>query len=572
MRCASCSSNLRKSSPIMNEQIHNPACEPISERQSGASENPVLLSVRSLKTSFGSKANKLAAVKGIDFEIRRNETFALIGESGSGKSVTALSVLRLLPPGARIESGDVFLAGEDLLRLPELEMQKIRGRRIGMIFQDPMISLNPVMKIGDQIAEAIVDRKHLSRAALRAEVIELMNQVEIPESQRRYAEYPHQLSGGQRQRAVIAIALANKPDLLIADEPTTALDVTIQAQILKLLRKIQAEQGMSLWLITHDFGVVREMANTVAVMQRGVIVESAEQHAFFSGATHPYTRKLFAALPSLDHARKAHSEQSGRLLEVSDFKVYYPIRRGLFKRVVGHVKAVDGVSFKLGVGRTLALVGESGCGKTTLGKAVLRLIPASGGEISFQGENLNDLSPARLRQARVEMQLVFQDPFSSMNPRMPISEVIGEGIRSLHPEIPEAERKRTVRELLDKVGLPSDAGNRFPHEFSGGQRQRICIARALAVRPKLIVLDEPTSALDVSVQAQIIDLLKILQQTEGLSYLFISHDLAVVAEMADDVAVMNQGQIVESGPTARVLNFPQHTYTRKLLASIPRLD
>jgi peptide/nickel transport system ATP-binding protein len=533
---------------------------------------PVLLSVRSLRTCFGSGEAALAAVDGIDFEIRSNQTFALIGESGSGKSVAALSVLRLLPLGARIEQGSVMLGQQDLLRIPEIAMQKIRGRRIGMIFQDPMTSLNPVMRIGDQIGEAIVGRSKLSPEALKSEVIDLMNKVEIPASARRYYEYPHQLSGGQRQRAVIAIALANKPDLLIADEPTTALDVTIQAQILKLLKKIQLDIGMSLWLITHDFGVVREMADTVAVMQKGVIVESSGQSAFFSSAKHPYTRKLFAALPSIEHVRAARPADNGDLLDVKDFKVYYPIRKGLFKRIVDYVKAVDGVSFKLGVGRTLALVGESGCGKTTLGKAILRLVPQCGGEVRFEGEDLANLPSERLRRKRAEMQLVFQDPYSSMNPRMPVGEVIGEGVRSLHPDIREKDRSAIVIELLGKVGLAADARLRFPHEFSGGQRQRICIARALAVRPKLIVCDEPTSALDVSVQAQIIDLLKHLQETENLSYLFISHDLAVVAEMADDVAVMYDGRIVEMGPAARVLISPQHDYTRKLLDSVPRLD
>ncbi|MCI0666769.1 MAG: dipeptide ABC transporter ATP-binding protein [Methylococcaceae bacterium] len=552
----------------MSEQTWRIPKHATAIHRTGGSENRVLLSVRSLKTCFGS----FAAVNGIDFEIRSHETFALIGESGSGKTVAALSVLRLLPPGARIEHGKVLLGQQDLFRIPELEMQKIRGRRIGMIFQDPMTSLNPVMKIGEQIAEAIVGRSGLDGDALKSEVIDLMDKVEIPASQRRYHEYPHQLSGGQRQRAVIAIALANRPDLLIADEPTTALDVTIQAQILKLLKKIQLESGMSLWLITHDFGVVREMADTVAVMQEGVIVESSGQGTFFSGGKHPYTKKLFAALPSIDHFRASKPAGNGDLLDVKDFKVYYPIRKGLFKRVAEYVKAVDGVTFKVGVGRTLALVGESGCGKTTLGKAILRLIPESGGEVWLGGENLAGLSPARLRRKRVEMQMIFQDPFSSMNPRMPVGEVIGEGIRSLHPEMNEDQRRASIMELLGKVGLDADAANRFPHEFSGGQRQRICIARALAVRPRLIVCDEPTSSLDVSVQAQIIDLLKHLQDTENLSYLFISHDLAVVAEMADEVAVMYEGRIVEIGTAAQVLSSPGHEYTRKLLDSVPRLN
>ncbi|MGR9106787.1 MAG: ABC transporter ATP-binding protein [Gammaproteobacteria bacterium] len=534
--------------------------------------NRIVLAVQSLKTCFGARESSIAAVNGIDFEIRSDETFALIGESGSGKTIAALSVLRLLPPGAWIQQGRALLGQQDLLRLPELEMQTIRGRKIGMIFQDPMTSLNPVMKIGDQIAEAIVDRASPGRAALRSEVIELMNRVEIPASARRFHEYPHQLSGGLRQRVVIAIALANKPELLIADEPTTALDVTIQAQVLALLKKIQRETGMSLWLITHDFGVVREMADTVAVMQHGEIVEFSRQTDFFSGGRHPYTRKLFAALPSIEHCRESEVPADSSLLDVKDFKVYYPIRKGLLKRVVDHVKAVDGVSFQLGVGRTLAVVGESGCGKTTLGKAILRLVPGSGGEVRFDGEDLAALSGVALRRKRVAMQMVFQDPFSSMDPRMPVGEVVAEGIRSLHPEIHEIERSKIVRELLEKVGLPAAAITRFPHEFSGGQRQRICIARALAVRPRLLVCDEPTSALDVSVQAQIIDLLKQIQESEQLSYLFISHDLAVVAEMADEIAVMYAGKIVEKGPSSRILRSPEHEYTRRLLNSVPRLD
>lgn len=556
----------------MSEQGREIAQNAATIERSAEKADRVLLSVHSLKTCFGSETSSFPVVKGIDFEIRCHETFALIGESASGKSISALSVLRLLPPGARIEQGRVLFGEQDLLRVPELEMQHIRGRRISMIFQDPMTSLNPVMRIGDQIAEAIADRSKMNRDALKSEVIDLMNKVEIPASHRRINEYPHQLSGGLCQRVVIAMALANQPDLLIADEPTTALDVTIQAQILKLLKKIQLESGMSIWLITHDFGVVREMAETVAVMREGVIVEYSGQTSFFSAAKHPYSKKLFAALPSIKYFRESRQTDNDDLLEVKDFKVYYPIRKGLFKRVVDHVKAVDGVSFKLGSGRTLALVGESGCGKTTLGKAILRLIPGNGGEVWFKGENLAGLSADRLRRKRVEMQLVFQDSFSSMNPRMPVGEVIGEGIRSLHPDIHEHRRRETVVDLLRKVGLEADVANRFPHEFSGGQRQRICIARALAVRPKLIVCDEPTSSLDVSVQAQIIDLLKQLQDTEKLSYLFISHNLALVAEMADEVAVMYQGKIVEMGPTARILSAPRHEYTRKLLDSVPRLN
>ena len=527
-----------------------------------------LLSVENLSVSFN---HQQPVVDGISFAIYPGETFALVGESGSGKSITALSVLRLLPNNAHIKADAITLHGDNLVKRAELELCKIRGRRIGLIFQDPMSSLNPVMTIGAQIEEVINIHFSLPRAAVKQRVLQLLQQVEIPDPQQRLKDYPHQLSGGQRQRVMIAIALAGQPDLLIADEPTTSLDVTIQAQILALLKTIQQQTGMALWLISHDLALVSTLADRVAVMQQGKIVETGLTETLFKNPQHAYTRKLLAALPSM-HSCLTHTPQEAPpLLQVNDFYCYYPIRKGLFKRVVDHVRAVDGVSFSLQQGKTLALVGESGCGKTTLGKALLNLIPGANGQVSIDGVELNKLSGEALRLQRANIQIVFQDPFSSMNPRMLVGDIIAEGIRALHPDIGADQRKATVRQLLQQVDLPVDSALRYPHEFSGGQRQRICIARALAVGPKLIVCDEPTSALDVSVQAQIIQLLKTLQQEQGVSYLFITHDLAVVAEIADDVAVMYQGKIVEYGSVAQVLTQPQHAYTQKLLAAVPVL-
>ena len=527
-----------------------------------------LLSIKNLHVVFAQQGD---VVDGIDFNIHPGETFALVGESGSGKSMTALAVMRLLPGNARLQARQLQLDGDNLLARSERELCGIRGRRIAMIFQDPMTSLNPVMSIGSQIAEVMKIHFQLDRQELYSRTLALLQQVEIPDPERRCHEYPHQLSGGQRQRIMIAMALAGEPDLLIADEPTTALDVTIQAQILKLLKTIQQQTGMALWLISHDLALVSNMADRVAVMQRGKIVETGDSLEFFSRPKHPYTRRLLEALPSMDSCQEHAATEQPPLLQVQDLKVYYPIRKGVFRRVVDYVRAVDAVSFNLQQGKTLALVGESGCGKTTLGKGLLNLIPGSGGRVLLQGMDLNQLRGEALRRERARMQIVFQDPFSSMNPRMLIGEIIAEGLRALYPDLSITQRSQKVRQLLDQVGLPENSLNRYPHEFSGGQRQRICIARALAVSPALLVCDEPTSALDVSVQAQIIDLLKMLQQENDISYLFITHDLAVVAEIADDVAVMYQGKIVEQGAVGQVLKRPAHDYTRKLLQAVPLL-
>lgn len=527
-----------------------------------------LLKVQHLNVTFN---HKHKVVDCISFSINPGETFALVGESGSGKSISALSVLRLLPNNARMEAEAITLNGDNLLEHSELELCRVRGRRIGLIFQDPMSSLNPVMTIGSQIVEVIKSHFSLPKAAVRARVLELLQQVEIPNPEQRINDYPHQLSGGQRQRVMIAIALAGRPDLLIADEPTTSLDVTIQAQILALLKNIQQQTGMALWLISHDLALVSTMADRVAVMQRGKIVETGALPDFFTQPKHPYTQKLLQALPSMQSCLAHQSEETPPLLKVDDFRCYYPVRKGLFKRVVDYVRAVDGVSFTISRGKTLALVGESGCGKTTLGKALLNLIPGGTGRVLLDGMDLGQLTGEVLRRKRADMQIVFQDPFSSMNPRMLVGDIVAEGIRALHPGIGAGARKEKARQLLEQVGLPADAAGRYPHEFSGGQRQRICIARALAVNPKLIICDEPTSALDVSVQAQIIELLKTLQREKHVSYLFITHDLAVVAEIADEVAVMYRGKIVEHGDVKQVLMAPRHDYTRKLLAAAPVL-
>jgi ABC-type microcin C transport system duplicated ATPase subunit YejF len=531
-----------------------------------------LLSVECLTTSFAQNGRVFTAVDGVSFTLHRGETFALVGESGSGKSLTALSVMRLLPPEAQITSGRVWFNGEDLLRLPEAQMNCLRGKRIAMIFQDPMTSLNPVKTVGEQIGEVLRLHFGLNRKALHKRCLELLTQVGIPDPEQKLRSFPHQLSGGQRQRVMIAVALAGEPELLIADEPTTALDVTLQAQILELLSQLKRQRAMALWLITHDLGLVADLADSAAVMQKGKIVEtfSRRDAPLFAHPTHPYTRQLLTSRPKLESClrlqRMRGSKSTPPLLQVENLKVWYPVRGGLLQRVKGYIQAVDGVSFQLSSGQTLAVVGESGCGKTTLGKALLGLIPLTDGQIYLEGQDLMRLPTKRRCRA---LQIVFQDPFSAMNPRMLVGDILAEGLKSLRPELSAKERLERIERLLEEVGLPAASRLRYPHEFSGGQRQRICIARALAVEPKLIICDEPTSSLDVSVQQQILKLLKELQERTGVSYLFISHDLAVVAEIAEQVAVMYQGKIVEMGRTDEILFSPRHPYTQRLLAALP---
>jgi peptide/nickel transport system ATP-binding protein len=596
-----------------------------------------LLSVKNLTVQIGSGR----PVDDVSFAIQAGKTFALLGESGCGKSMTALALMRLLPPAARLISGTADYAAtegsQQLMTLTEAEMRRMRGGGIGMIFQEPATSLNPVMSIGRQIEEVLELHLDLRGAPARRRARELLEAVGIPEAERRLDEYPFQLSGGMKQRAMIAMALAGEPELLIADEPTTALDVTIQAQVLDLLKQLQRERNMGMLLITHDLGVVERMADHVGVMYAGQLVEVAPREQFFAHPAHPYSQKLFAALPEragrgqrlttipglvppldtqhvgcrfaprcsdaladcntvapawyeqgdgqqvrchlFDPAYQAAAKiinppppldetptprPAASLLEVRDLKVHFPIRKGLLQRTVGHVPAVDGISFSLQSGRTLALVGESGCGKTTAGKAILQLVQPTAGSVQLGGVELSGLRGAELKPLRAQAQMVFQDPFASLNPRMRVGTIIAEGMRALGQREGVHER---IAELLEQVGLRADMATRYPHEFSGGQRQRIAIARALAVNPKLLICDEPTSALDVSVQAQIVNLLHDLQQQLGLAYLFITHNMAVVDYLADDVAVMYQGRIVEMGSADDVLSHPQHPYTRTLLAA-----
>ncbi|HCU90714.1 MAG TPA: ABC transporter ATP-binding protein [Gammaproteobacteria bacterium] len=535
-----------------------------------------LLRIQNLSIRFGSEGDPLRAVDDVSFEVQRGETVILVGESGSGKSITALSAMRLLPHAARVINGSIWLEGIDILALPENRMRTIRGRRLGMIFQDPQSSLNPVISIGKQIEEVLRRHRGLRGRELTDRVLELLTAVEIPEPERRYAEFPHQFSGGMKQRVMIAIAIAAEPDLLIADEPTTALDVTVQAQVLELLRKQQRKTAMGILFITHDLGVAYQMADKLVVMKDGAIVEQGSRDAFYKAPQHDYSKALFNALPSREKRIREGRDRNnvkhlGTALDIRGLKVYYPIRRGILKRVVGHVKAVDGVNLTVAKGTTVAIVGESGSGKTSLGKGILRLLPSSGGHVMFRDLNLAKLSNAEMRACRSDLQVVFQDPYSSMNPRMMVSDIICEGMTAQGIGANRKEREDNVDELLRQVGLEPAHKHRYPHEFSGGQRQRICIARALAVSPDVIVCDEPTSALDVSVQAQILGLLSDLQDRLGLTYLFITHNLSVVAYIAHYVAVMYQGKIVEQGLTDEILDSPQHPYTQKLLSAIPQV-
>jgi len=588
-----------------------------------------LLEVRDLVTGFGSTR----VVDGVSFRVAAGETYALLGESGCGKSMTALSLMRLLPDGGRVTSGSVQLGETDVLALPERDMRRVRGGQMAMIFQEPMLALNPVIKVGEQIGEALSLHRKLAGPAARDAAQALLDAVGVPDAARRLDSYPFELSGGLRQRVMIAMALAGEPRLLIADEPTTALDVTIQAQVLDVLRRLKAERQMGMLLITHDLGVVAENADRVGVMYAGELVEEGARDAFFASPQHPYSRMLFEALPrpgdggrlttipgqvppldgSLDGCRfaprcphavaRCRSESPGwqavdgqrvrchlagalparsarevtaqtapsasqPLLQVEGLKVYFPIRRGLIQRTVGHVRAVDDVSLDIQAGRTLALVGESGCGKTTVGKALLRLIEPTAGRIALGGDVMTAKNATTLRR---QAQMVFQDPFSSLNPRMRVADILLEGMDALGVGA-ASQRRDAVAHLLNQVGLPDDAGGRYPHAFSGGQRQRIAIARALAVSPRLVICDEPTSALDVSVQAQILNLLKDLQDSLGLAYLFITHNLAVVEYLAHEVAVMYLGRIVEHGAAADVLRAPRHPYTQALVSAVPRIE
>jgi len=506
----------------------------------------------------------------VSFEIQKGEVFALVGESGSGKSLTSLAIMRLLPNGIRVSGGEIFLNNISLFKLPEFQMQKIRGKSIAMIFQEPMSALNPVMKVGEQVAEVIELHLNLKSDEVKKRVISLFKEVGIKEPQKRYDWYPHQLSGGQKQRVMIAIALACEPDLLIADEPTTALDVTIQAQVLKLLKEIQKKRNLSILFITHDMGVVAQIANRVAVMRYGKIVEQNTISSFFINPKHPYTKALLDDIKIRDIKKKR--EQKSPLLRVKNLKIYFPIKKGIFQRVVGYTKAVDGVSFLIPEGKTLALVGESGSGKSTTGRAILRLLDITEGQIWFDNTDITKLSQKEFLSYRSKIQIIFQDPYSALNPRMNIGEIIREGMVSLNIA-PKSKRAQdiVIKKLLVKVGLREEYFYRYPHEFSGGQRQRIGIARALAVKPKLIICDEPTSALDVSVRSKILKLLQKLQKEENLSYLFITHDLSIVPVIADSVAVMKDGKIVEQGFVEDIMQNPQKEYTKRLLESAPKL-
>jgi peptide/nickel transport system ATP-binding protein len=607
----------------------------------------MMLEATELKVGLDSEAGLVKAIDGLDLSIRRGETFALVGESGCGKSMTAMALMRLLPDNGRVTHGHVRFEGTEIMDLPESRMRDVRGGSMGIIFQEPATSLNPVMRIGEQIVETIETHTPLRGEAARAKAIEWLRKVGIPEPERRIDDYPFQMSGGQKQRVMIAIALAAEPELLIADEPTTALDVTIQAQILDLLKDLQRDLGMAMLLITHDLAVVAQMAHRVALMYAGQIVEVAPCDAFFANPKHPYARQLLAALPDgakrgtalaaiqgtvppltrefagcrfvercthaieachtrvpallapegaahavrchlyagqgaayviqdrvTSHTRMDKSAIGDVLLEVKDLRVEFPIRKGLLRREVGAVRAVDGVSFAVRRGQTLALVGESGCGKTTTGKALMRLydrIARVSGDARLGGDALLALEGDALRGARRRMQIIFQDPFASLNPRMRVGEILDEGMAALRPEWSAEERAARMKALVERVGLRPEAVARYPHEFSGGQRQRIAIARALAVEPELIICDEPTSALDVSVQAQILNLLAELQRELGVAYLFITHNFGVVEYFADDIAVMNKGRIVEAGTADAVLGNTQDAYTKRLLAAVPRL-
>ena len=530
-----------------------------------------LLEVRDLTVTFGEGDRAVEAVKGVSFDLDRGETLAIVGESGSGKSVTALSVLQLLPyPQARHGAATrIRFDGTELVGAPPAVLRRIRGGRVGMVFQEPMTSLNPLHTIARQIGETLLLHKGLAGAAAHARTLELLSLVGLPNAAERLGAYPHQLSGGQRQRVMIAIALATEPEILIADEPTTAVDVTIQAQLLKLLRELQARFGMALLLITHDLGIVRNMARRVLVMTEGRVVEEGPVEDIFARPRHPYTQRLLAAEPK--GAPLPPAPDAPEVMRGDGVKVWFPIRRGVLRRTVGHIKAVDGVSVSVREGHTVGVVGESGSGKTTLGLALLRL-QSSEGRIAFLGKPIDGLGWRGLRPLRRQMQVVFQDPYGSLSPRLSIADIVAEGLGVHGLARDKAERRRMVEAALVEVGLDPASADRYPHEFSGGQRQRIAIARALVLKPRFVVLDEPTSALDMSVQAQIVDLLRDLQSRHRLAYLFISHDLKVVRALADSVIVMRDGRVVEAGPAVEIFDRPREDYTKALMAAALRLE
>jgi microcin C transport system ATP-binding protein len=529
-----------------------------------------ILTIRDLSVSFDTPGGEVRAVRRVSLDIAKGETLGLVGESGSGKSVTALSILQLLPyPTARHPSGSIVFRERELLGAGEAALRQVRGNRIAMIFQEPMTSLNPLHTIEKQINEVLFVHKGLGRRAARTRTLELLGLVGLPEAARRLDAYPHQLSGGQRQRVMIAMALANEPDLLIADEPTTALDVTIEAQILKLLRDLKTRFGMALLLITHDLGVIRKMADRVLVMTQGEIVEAGPTAEVFARPQHAYTRRLLAADPP--PRQPGPAGESPVIMAAEDVKVWFPVRAGVLRRTVDHVKAVDGVSVTIREGQTVGVVGESGSGKTTLGLALLRLLP-SGGRIQFQGRELQGLRPRALRPLRREMQIVFQDPYGSLSPRLSVGQIVGEGLAVHRVGRSVEEREALIARALAEVGLDPEVRDRYPHELSGGQRQRVALARALVLKPRLIILDEPTSALDRSIQAQMIELLRELQARHRLAYLFISHDLRVIRALSDEVIVMRAGSVVERGPTAQIFERPAHSYTRALIAAALDLE
>ena len=526
----------------------------------------IVLAIENLKICHSSSGTVL--VDDLSLDLRLGETLAIVGESGSGKSITALSAIRLLPNALEINEGSVTLEKDDIFELTENEMNEVRGRRIAMIFQEPQTSLNPVQTVGDQLREVIsLHGNVLTPDDLTKLTLDLLSEVGIPQPEERINWYPHQLSGGQVQRIMIAIALACDPDVLIADEPTTALDVTIQKQVLDLLKKLKVERNLSILFITHDMGVVSAISDRVAVMHNGKIIETAECNDFFADPQHEYSKQLIKSLPNTqDYLR---NESSKTLLRVNNLHVWFPIKTGFFQRTISQTKAVDGINFHIDEGETLALVGESGCGKTTTGRAILRLCELTRGRIIFGTKLIHDIPERSYLHFRKKIQVIFQDPFSSMNPRMTVGDIIQEGVMTLASEIPPKLRDQHIRRVLDRVGLHSKQLSRYPHEFSGGQRQRIAIARALAVRPTLVICDEPTSALDVSLRAEVLGLLRDFQREEGIAYLFITHDLSLIPSFAHRVAVMKEGKIVEQGPAEDIMLNAQHPYSRELIAAAP---